>query len=104
MGRGDAARAPPAHERGSELPVKRGLAGIRADEPRSVGDAAVHAQLRRQRAPPFTPGSNYEYSNSDNLLIGLMDEAVTGRPYGGLLRELVYSPLKLKQTSLPSKV
>jgi D-alanyl-D-alanine carboxypeptidase len=27
----------------------------------------------------FTPGSRYEYSNSDNLIIGPMAEAVTGR-------------------------
>ncbi len=52
----------------------------------------------------FTPGSSYKYSNSDNLIIGLMAEAVTGRPYHELLQELVYSPLKLKQTSLPSEV
>ena len=52
----------------------------------------------------FTPGSTYKYSNSDNLIIGLMAEAVTGRPYAELLQELVYSPLKLKQTSLPSVV
>jgi D-alanyl-D-alanine carboxypeptidase len=51
----------------------------------------------------FTPGSRYEYSNSDNLIIGLMAEAVTGRPYDELLQELVFSPLKLKQTSLPSE-
>ena len=52
----------------------------------------------------FTPGSTYKYSNSDNLLIGLMAEAVTGRPYGELLQELVFSPLGLKRTSLPSVV
>ncbi len=52
----------------------------------------------------FTPGSRYEYSNSDNLIIGLMAEAATGRPYDELLQELVFSPLKLKQTSLPSEV
>ena len=52
----------------------------------------------------FTPGSTYKYSNSDNLIIGLMAEAVTGRPYAELLQELVYSPLRLKQTSLPSVV
>ena len=52
----------------------------------------------------FPPGSTYKYSNSDNLLIGLMAEAVTGRPYAELLQELVYSPLGLKQTSLPSVV
>jgi D-alanyl-D-alanine carboxypeptidase len=34
----------------------------------------------------FTPGSRYEYSNSDNLIIGLMAEAVTGRTYEELLQ------------------
>jgi D-alanyl-D-alanine carboxypeptidase len=52
----------------------------------------------------FTPGPRYEYSNSDNLIIGLMAEAVTGRAYEELLQELVYSPLGLKRTSLPSVV
>lgn len=52
----------------------------------------------------FTPGSRYEYSNSDNLIIGLMAEAVTGRAYEELLQELVFSPLGLKRTSLPSEV
>jgi D-alanyl-D-alanine carboxypeptidase len=52
----------------------------------------------------FTPGSRYEYSNSDNLIVGLMAEAVTGRTYGELLQELVFSPLRLKRTSLASDV
>jgi D-alanyl-D-alanine carboxypeptidase len=50
----------------------------------------------------FTPGSSYKYSNSDNIVIQLMAEAATGQPYDELLRELVFTPLGLKQTSVPS--
>ncbi|GAB7106283.1 hypothetical protein JCM4814A_45970 [Streptomyces phaeofaciens JCM 4814] len=50
----------------------------------------------------FRPGSRYQYSNSDNIAVALMAEAVTGTPYEQLLRELVYRPLGLGRTSLPS--
>ncbi|MFC8194669.1 serine hydrolase domain-containing protein [Streptomyces sp. NPDC060006] len=49
----------------------------------------------------FRPGSRYHYSNSDNIAVALMAEAVTGRPYEALLREIVYRPLGLRRTSLP---
>ncbi|MGW2783436.1 serine hydrolase domain-containing protein [Streptomyces populi] len=49
----------------------------------------------------FPPGSRYQYSNSDNIAIALMAEAATGVPYERLLRELVYRPLGLRDTSLP---
>ncbi|MDR6979057.1 D-alanyl-D-alanine carboxypeptidase [Streptomyces sp. 3330] len=49
----------------------------------------------------FRPGSRYEYSNSDNIAVALMAEAVTGTPYEQLLRRLVYRPLELRRTSLP---
>ncbi|MFD7553864.1 serine hydrolase domain-containing protein [Streptomyces sp. NPDC059835] len=49
----------------------------------------------------FRPGALYEYSNSDNIAVALMAEAVTGRRYEELLRELVYRPVGLRQTSLP---
>ncbi|MGQ4379642.1 serine hydrolase domain-containing protein [Streptomyces sp. SAS_267] len=49
----------------------------------------------------FRPGSKYQYSNSDNIAVALMAEAVTGRPYEQLLRGLVYRPLGLRDTSLP---
>ncbi|WP_404199971.1 serine hydrolase domain-containing protein [Streptomyces tauricus] len=49
----------------------------------------------------FRPGSRYEYSNSDNIAVALMAEAVTDRRYEDLLDELVYRPLELRSTSLP---
>lgn len=49
----------------------------------------------------FKPGSRYHYSNSDNIIIGLMGEAVTGQSYETLLQDRVYGPFGLAQTSLP---
>ncbi|MGW3915339.1 serine hydrolase domain-containing protein [Streptomyces sp. NPDC005070] len=49
----------------------------------------------------FRPGSKYQYSNSDNIAVALMAEAVTDQPYEQLLRGLVYRPLGLRDTSLP---
>jgi D-alanyl-D-alanine carboxypeptidase len=56
----------------------------------------------RNKPLDFTPGSRYEYSNTDNIVIGLIAERVTGKPYGMLLRELVFRPARLRQTSFPT--
>lgn len=50
----------------------------------------------------FKPGSKYEYSNSDNIVVGLMIEAATGRSYEEELRQRVFDPFGLKHTSLPA--
>ncbi|MXM65402.1 serine hydrolase [Streptomyces sp. HUCO-GS316] len=52
----------------------------------------------------FAPGSRYEYSNSDNIAVALMAEAVTRTPYEQLLRRLVYRPLEMRDTSLPQGI
>src|SRR5262245_26832091 len=52
----------------------------------------------------FTPGTQYKYSNSENILIGLMVAAVDGRSYEDSLAARVYAPLGLTGTSLPSGV
>jgi D-alanyl-D-alanine carboxypeptidase len=52
----------------------------------------------------FTPGSSYEYSNTDNIVLGLIAEAVTGESYGTLLQRIVFGPAKLRQTTLPTDV
>lgn len=52
----------------------------------------------------FEPGTEYRYSNSDNIAVGLMIQAVTDRPYAEVLQERVLDPLGLDQTSLPEGV
>jgi D-alanyl-D-alanine carboxypeptidase len=49
----------------------------------------------------FDPGSRYEYSNSDNIVVGLMIEAATDRSYESQLQKHVFGPLGLAETSLP---
>ena len=49
----------------------------------------------------FAPGSQYRYSDTDNIVAALMAEAATGKSYEQLLAEVVYGPLGLSHTSLP---
>ena len=49
----------------------------------------------------FPPGSAYRYSNTDNLLIGLIVEAVTHQPYPTVLEARVLKPLGLQSTIYP---
>src|SRR5262249_5561070 len=51
----------------------------------------------------FAAGKKYEYSNTDNIVIGLIVEAVTGRSYGDELKRIVFGPAGLGQTSFPIK-
>src|ERR671921_2144394 len=47
----------------------------------------------------FDPGSRYRYSNSDNIVVGLMIEAATDRSYESQLERHVLGPLGLTETS-----
>jgi D-alanyl-D-alanine carboxypeptidase len=52
----------------------------------------------------FAAGKKYAYSNTDNIVIGLIVEAVTGRGYGDELKRIVFGPAHLAQTSFPTKL
>lgn len=52
----------------------------------------------------FKPDTKYEYSNTDNIVVGLMVEAVTKQSYTSELQKIVLRPAKLTQTSLPTKI
>jgi D-alanyl-D-alanine carboxypeptidase len=51
----------------------------------------------------FPPGSRYAYSNTDNIVIGLIAEAVSGTSYGALLDRIVLGPARLDETSFPTR-
>ena len=69
------------------------------------GYVAPHTLIDWVRADPleFSPGSQYEYSNTDNIVVGLIAEAVTGASYGDLLDQIVFGPAGLRRTSFPSE-
>lgn len=61
-------------------------------------------QVIRRKSLRFEPGSRYEYSNSNYLLLGVILEEATGQSYQALLRRLVGEQLGLRQTLYQSRV
>lgn len=58
----------------------------------------------RSKGLDFPPGSKWEYSNTDNIVLGLIAEAVTGESYGTLLKRIVLGPAELRQTTFPTTI
>jgi D-alanyl-D-alanine carboxypeptidase len=54
--------------------------------------------------PYFAPKANYHYSNTGYILLGLIAEAVTGKPLGQSLQERIFTPLGLASTSFPQTI
>lgn len=52
----------------------------------------------------FEPGSEYGYSDTDNIVAGLVAEQAGGRSYESLLRRYVYRPAGMRRTSLPRTI
>lgn len=48
----------------------------------------------------FEPGSEYEYSNTNTILLGVVAETVTGQTYEQLLQQRILNPLGLRNTAL----
>jgi D-alanyl-D-alanine carboxypeptidase len=49
----------------------------------------------------FAPGSQYHYSDTDNIAAGLIEEKASGLTYEQLLKRQVFGPLGMRNSSLP---
>lgn len=55
------------------------------------------------RHPPlFAPGSEYDYSNTNYALLGLVAEKIGGATLADQFRDRLWAPLELGQTTLPA--
>lgn len=80
--------------------------------PAFVSDFMANPQMQRTpqqllayvagQAPAFPGGTQYLYSDTDNIVAGLVAEAVSGKSYEALLSDLVTDPLGASQTKLPA--
>jgi D-alanyl-D-alanine carboxypeptidase len=52
--------------------------------------------------PSFPAGTKFEYSDTNTVLLGMVIEKVTGRPFADVLRARILTPLGLAQTSFPA--
>jgi D-alanyl-D-alanine carboxypeptidase len=74
--------------------------GLRAHRPGTrTPEQLVRVALRH--APSFRPGGGYRYSNTGYILLGLIVEKVTGRPYADEIQRRILRPLGLTGTSFP---
>ena len=55
------------------------------------------------RAPTFTPGTNYHYSNTDFVLLGMAIEKATGKTVAALVKSMFLTPLGLTHTFLQTE-
>jgi len=63
----------------------------------------VHYAIRNGNAlfiPDLIPANDYHYSNTNYVLLGLIIEECTGKPFHQVLRERIYQRLGLDSTSL----
>ena len=52
--------------------------------------------------PTFLPGAQYQYSNTNTVLLGMVVEAVSGLPLADVLAAQILKPLALTGTTYPS--
>jgi D-alanyl-D-alanine carboxypeptidase len=81
----------------------KGIAEHMAADPRGYVPPTTIIDWVRGAPLDFTPGSRYAYSNTDNIVVGLISEAVSGKSYETLLQEIVFAPAGLTHTSFPTR-
>ncbi|MDX2844971.1 serine hydrolase, partial [Streptomyces ipomoeae] len=57
--------------------------------------------LALQNPPQFEPGTSWKYSNTNYLLLGLIIEKLTGRPYAEEIERRITGPLAMRATYFP---
>jgi D-alanyl-D-alanine carboxypeptidase len=74
-----------------------------SSDPERVWKPEELAQVGIEESPLFDPGTEWFYSNTNYVLLGLVLEQVTGKPIGDLYRQQIIEPLGLKNTSFPDQ-
>jgi CubicO group peptidase (beta-lactamase class C family) len=65
---------------------------------RQIQDAEVLDLLKQEAAAKFAPGTQWSYSNSGYVVLGLVVTKISGKPFREFLRERIFAPLKMSQT------
>jgi D-alanyl-D-alanine carboxypeptidase len=72
------------------------------DDPGRAWDPEELVAIGLAEPASFAPGTAWEYSNTNTVLAGLIVEQLTGRPLGTVMRERIFEPLGMAETSLPA--
>jgi CubicO group peptidase (beta-lactamase class C family) len=72
--------------------------GRKWTEENQIHDADVLALLEKEHMTQFPPGTQWAYSNSGYVVLGLVVAKVSGKGFGEFLHERIFAPLKMDQT------
>jgi len=64
-------------------------------------DSGRTAGIAFANKPNFAPGADYEYSNTNYILLGLIVEKIEGKTLAEAMRVRLFEPLGLRHTTLP---
>lgn len=83
----------PDYEAALEMGSQSYYASLMRDD-----SAASSIEWARAKPLDFEPGTKFKYSNTAYLILGLILERAAGKPYEELLRERIFTPLKMTST------
>jgi CubicO group peptidase (beta-lactamase class C family) len=66
-------------------------------------DISRMIELMKSRPLEFQPGTKFQYSNSNYILLGYIIEKVSGKPYEQMVRQTIFSPLQMTHSGFDFK-
>lgn len=72
------------------------------EDPGRVWEPEELVALGLSNPPTAAPGAEYNYSNTNTVLLGLIAEQLDGKPIAQIYQDRLFSPLGLKDTSFPA--
>ena len=72
------------------------------DDPTKVWKPQQLLDIAFAQPPNFAPGAEYEYNNTNYVLLGLIVEKLDGQPIATVFEERFFKPLGMTDTSFPA--
>jgi D-alanyl-D-alanine carboxypeptidase len=70
-------------------------------QPKKAWKSSELLKIAFSHKPNFAPNAQYEYSNTNIVLLGVAIEKLTGETASEAFQERIFGPLKMKHSSLP---
>jgi CubicO group peptidase (beta-lactamase class C family) len=71
---------------------------VEEDKLDQIQDSGVLALVEKETEGKFASGTHWDYSNSGYVLLGLVVEKISGKPFGQFLQERIFTPLHMDHT------